>query len=148
MARRRHGFTDTKFRWPREAASFVLTDCRKLGVHLRQGANHTGIAVTSECWFYNDAGLLKNTPAKATPCRPDEAATPSRSPSRAGPMQLQYRYINAVKTNEARRRGRTWPAQSHVLSGTCTDEDTGFAATHTHHTHTPASSCVENSKRR
>ena len=44
-------------------------------------------------------------------------------------------YINAVKTNEARRQGRTCLAQSHVLSGTRTDEDTGFAVAHTYTHH-------------
>ena len=52
------------------------------------------------------------------------------------PCNFNTDYINAVKTDEARRRGRTWLAQSHVLSGTCTDEDTGFAAAHITHTHT------------
>ena len=52
------------------------------------------------------------------------------------PCNFNTDYINVVKTDEARRRGQTWPTQSHVLSGTCTDEDTGFAAAHTIHTHT------------
>ena len=63
------------------------------------------------------------------------------------PCNFNTDYINVVKTDEARWRGRTWPAQSHVLSGTCTDEDTGFAAAHT--IHTPSSSlCMKNAKRR
>ena len=46
------------------------------------------------------------------------------------PCYSNTNYINAVKTDEALQQGRTWLAQSHVLSGTCTDEDTGFAAAH------------------
>ena len=53
------------------------------------------------------------------------------------PCYSNTHYNNAVKTDEARRRGQTWLAQSHVLSGTCTDEDSVFAAarTYTHHHH-------------
>ena len=51
------------------------------------------------------------------------------------PCNFNTDYINIVKTDEARRQGRTWPAQSHVLSSTCTDEETGFAAAHTIHSH-------------
>ena len=132
MARRRHGFTNTKFRWPREAVSLVLTDRRKLGVQPRRGANHTGIAVASEHWFYTHANLHKNTPARRTTCIPRPSCYIVEKSEH--PCNFNIDYINAVKTDEARQQGRTWLAQSHVLSGTCTDEDTGFAAAHTTHT--------------
>ena len=126
---------------------FVLEDRRKHVVQPRRGANHTGIADTSERWFYTDAGLHKRILPRGNPLRtPTKPLHRQEVRAKQDPCYPNTDYINAVKTDEARRRGRTWPSQSHVLSGMCTDEDTGFAAAHT--THTPSSSCMENAKRR
>ena len=73
------------------------------------------------------------SPFGVAPTQGDVSSTTS-SPTSI-PCNFNTDYINAVKTDEARQQGRTWLAQSHVLSGTCTDEDTGFAAAHTIHTH-------------
>ena len=147
MARRRHGFTNTKFRWPREAVSLVLTDRRKLGIQPRRGANHIGIADTSERWFYTGAGLHNNTPERRTPC------VPRRS-----------RYI--VKKSELSRTHATSTPTISTLSRPTRRDGAGERGQHKamfkrhvyrrghglcrrpHHTHTPSSSCMENRKRR
>ena len=112
-----------------------MEDRCKHGVQPRRGANHTGIADTSERWFYTDAGLHKNTPARRTPCIPDEAATSSRSPSRAGPMQLQHRLHQRCQD----RRGAT--ARANVASTKPCFERHVYRRGHglcrrPHHTHT------------
>src|SRR3954467_1708771 len=89
----------------------------------------------SECWFYTDTGLHKNTPARQPLAYPTKPLHRQEVRAEQDPCNFNTNYINVVKTDEARRRGRTWPAQSHVLSGVCTEEDTGFAAAHTIHSH-------------
>ena len=49
---------------------FVLEDRRKHVVQPRRGANHTGIADTSERWFCTDAGLHKRILPRVTRCIP------------------------------------------------------------------------------
>ena len=87
---------------------------------------------------YTDDSLHKRILPRGNPLRtPTKPLHRQEVRAEQDPCNFNTDYINVVKTDEARRRGRTWPAQSHVLSGTCTDEDTGFAAarTYTHHHH-------------
>jgi len=87
-------------------------------------------------WFYTDDSHHKRILPRGNPLRtPTKLLHRQEVPAKEDPCSPNTDYINAVKSEEARRQGRTWLAQSHVLSGTCTDEDTGFAAAHTIHTH-------------
>ena len=83
---------------------------------------------------YTDAGLHRQLlPQGVDPCTPGEATGRQEVRGERDPCYPNNNSSNAAKTDEAQRRGRARsPQRPCYLWHTCTDEDTGSAAAHTH----------------
>ena len=147
MARRRRHFANTNFRWPREAAPLSWRTAVNTASSRDEAPTTPALPIRASVGFTPTPVSIRILPRGEPLAYPDEAATSSRSPSRAGPMQLQHRLHQRCQD----RRGAT--ARANVASTKPCFERHVYRRGHglcrrPHHTLTPSSSCMENTKRR
>ena len=131
MAKRRRHFANTNFRWPREAAPLSWRTAVNTTSSRDEAPTTPALPIRASVGFTPMPVSIRILPRGEPLAYPMKPLHHKEVRAEQDPCNFNTDYINAVKTDEARRQERTWLAQSHVLSGTCTDDDTGFAAAHT-----------------